>query len=112
MWARAGAHHGESRASEGPVAGQVRELEVEPARKQRATGAERDRRDGDHHLIEQPGVGELGREVTAADYPDVLAARGLDQRGWTGATSPWTKRTSAPSTPGGSAWVTTNVGIA
>ena len=45
---------------------------------QRRAGAERHRRDVDDHLVEQARVGELADEVSAADDPDVPAARRRD----------------------------------
>ena len=47
-------------------------------RKERLAGAERDRRDVDDQLVEEPDFGELPDEVSPTHEPHVLPARRLD----------------------------------
>ena len=57
----------------------VLQLQLDPAGQERGAGTERDRRDRHDHLVQQPRVGELPHQVSAADDPDVPAAGSCDE---------------------------------
>ena len=84
--------------------------QLEPAREQRRPAAERDRRDQDEDLVQEPGVGELAGQVAAAHDPDVpVPAASISS--CTVATSSLVNATGASGTTAGSRWVKTQHGI-
>src|SRR5919198_1786171 len=68
------AYNGKSGGHEVAVPAELVQAQLEPPRQQRRPRAERDRRDRDEHLVQQPSVGELTGEVSPADDPDVPVA--------------------------------------
>src|SRR6185437_9654489 len=58
------------------VTSSLLQAQLDPPRQQRRTGAQGDRRDRDEHLVQEPGIGELARQVSATDDPDVAAGGG------------------------------------
>jgi hypothetical protein len=52
------------------------QAQLDPARQKRCTVTQRDRRDRDDDLVQQPFVGELTRQVSPADDPNVPVSGG------------------------------------
>ena len=65
-------------ADEVAVPSDLVEAQLDPARQQRRTPAQRHRRDRDDDLVQQPRVRELAGQVSPADNPDVPVAGGGD----------------------------------
>src|SRR6266508_3562480 len=72
------AHDGELCAGEVAVPSQLVQTQLDPARQQRRTPTQRDRRDRHDDLVQQPRVGELTGQVSPADNPDVPVTGGAD----------------------------------